>query len=244
MKKLICIILSALFLVLLSSCGKESPVEDFEYEMEDGEVIITGYIGSDLEIYIPSKINDRPVTAIGEEAFEGYDMTYVSMPDSVVIIEKEAFRNCACLKEIDFSKKLTEIGENAFMGCEALTKVDLPEKLETIRKSAFSFCPSLSSVKLPESLLMMEKDAFEEGENLGEIKIPDNTDIEVEVKERYMTSKWITSPVGGKVIDYISHSSELGEFNTALIVSENSKAYEKLSKINYSEFGLTVKVKN
>ena len=96
MKKRLVMLLLVLAALGLCACGRqESPVEDFEYEMVDGEVVITGYTGTDREIYIPAMINDRPVTQIGEEAFEGYDMTLVDIPEGVVIIHDSAFYKCA-----------------------------------------------------------------------------------------------------------------------------------------------------
>jgi hypothetical protein len=41
---------------------------DFVYEARNGEVTITGYTGSAKNVTIPSRINNLPVTAIGEGA--------------------------------------------------------------------------------------------------------------------------------------------------------------------------------
>lgn len=172
MKKLIYLFLASLLLVFLCSCGKESPAEDFEYEMEDGEVIITNYVGSELEIYIPAEINDRPVTVIGESAFEEYDMTFVYIPDSVTKIESGAFRYCACLTDVRFSRNLTEIGYGAFSECTELTEVSLPDKLENIDMYTFSDCESLEKIELPNSLISIEDEAFCGCTSLSDVEFP------------------------------------------------------------------------
>ena len=49
----------------------ESSVSDFKYNIiEDGEVIITQYIGSDTKVSIPEKIEGKPVTEIGIGSFD------------------------------------------------------------------------------------------------------------------------------------------------------------------------------
>lgn len=46
-------------------------VSDFEYSInDDGTATITGYNGSDTELTIPSEIDGKTVTGIGEDAFE------------------------------------------------------------------------------------------------------------------------------------------------------------------------------
>lgn len=107
------LILSVCF--TLCSCGqKASPVEDFEYEFENGEVTITGYIGSDLKVVIPSVIEDRPVTVIGKKAFKGYDLKAVVIPEGVVEIKREAFYGCECLESITVPDSLQKVGAYAF----------------------------------------------------------------------------------------------------------------------------------
>lgn len=146
---------------LLCGCGKteekkESPIEDFQYEMVDGEAVITGYRGSDREIYIPEEINDRPVTTIGEEAFAGYDMTLVSIPSGVKVIDKYAFKECSCLTEITLPEGLTRIESYAFYRCQALTDVHLPDGLEYLGSAAFGYCESLKELVLPDALTGFE----------------------------------------------------------------------------------------
>lgn len=92
--------------------AKSSPIEDFTYEFKDGEAIITGYIGTDMEIVVPDTIKERPVTCIGynEEdrkgAFEGYDMTSIVIPKGVERINDCAFEDCKMLERISLPESL------------------------------------------------------------------------------------------------------------------------------------------
>lgn len=116
MKKVLSLLLVVLLCILVSACGKQkaSPVEDFEYEFEDGEAIITGYIGSDLDIVIPYEIEERPVTVIGKEAFKGYDMKSIVVPEGVHTIEYCAFEDCNVLEKISLPDSIREIANSSY----------------------------------------------------------------------------------------------------------------------------------
>ena len=166
MKRFVCVFSVICLLALgLAGCGggagiPESPAEDFSYEMQDGQIVITGYTGTDREIRVPAKINDRPVRVIGEEAFAGYDMTYISLPDSVSAIVDGAFENCVCLEKIDLSENVLMMGKRVFSGCVGLKSIELPKQLARLGTAAFMGCTSLESVDLPATLFVLEEDVF------------------------------------------------------------------------------------
>lgn len=227
MKKMLLITIILLCMVL-SACGnKASPIEDFEFKLQDGEAIITGYKGSDLKIYIPSKIDERPVTQIGKNAFEEYDMTYINIPDSVKKILDNAFKKCTCLETVKFSKSLELIGN-----------------------SAFEECTNLNNVKLPTGLIYLEANAFASCDSLTKLEIPDNTKMNIGAYERpqgnigYMVT--FTSPIGSSyVIYYYNHNAQnnvnFEELPTVLIVSNGSSAHKQL--IGYEKYSLKFEVK-
>jgi len=112
----------------------------------------------------------------------------VNLPDSVKIIEAEAFRGWENLESINLPDSITEIGEYAFAETN-LVGIDLPDQLKTIRKGMFSNCQNLRRVELPDNLLYIEEEAFYNCEDLEEIILPDtikeigayafvNTDLE------------------------------------------------------------------
>ncbi len=61
---------------------------DYSYEiLSDGTVEITGYNGNETEVTIPSSINGKKVTSIGDDAFfECTSLTSITIPDSVTSI--------------------------------------------------------------------------------------------------------------------------------------------------------------
>lgn len=177
MKRFLSAIMSAILMLsvcfTLCSCGQTaSPVEDFEYEFENGEVTITGYIGSDLEVVIPSEIEDRPVTVIGEEAFMGYDMESITIPYGITKIEYKAFEDCVNLKTVNLPDSLTEI--DGFSGCESLEKIKIPDSVTGI--GDFSGCKSLTEITLPDSIDGLGSRTFMNCTNLKSINIPESID--------------------------------------------------------------------
>ena len=156
-----------------SNLEKASPVADFEYiENENGGITITLYKGNDKDVIIPSKINGKDVTVIGENAFEGNNLCSVKMPNSVTVIEKVAFRTCVELKEVFLSQNLKVIEGGSFISCYSLSSIDFPETLESIGEVAFEDCKSLNQIALPKGLNKLGKRAFANCEALKHINIP------------------------------------------------------------------------
>lgn len=175
----ICVLLLLLFsFAFMAGCGKrESPVEDFRYEIEDGHIVITEYIGTDREIVIPSEIENRPVTIIGEDAFREYDLVSIVMPDSIVRIREQAFQECECLETVVFSESLETIERYAFLSCSSLTEANFSDSLKSIGASAFSRCESLEKVNLPDGLEGIDETSFQLCSSLQGLEIPENTYI-------------------------------------------------------------------
>lgn len=179
MKKLLQVLLPVLVLgVVFSGCGrKATPAENYSYKMDSGEVTISGYHGTEREIVIPEEIEERPVTRIGENAFRDYDLTSIDFPDSLLVIEYEAFSGCDCLESISFGKNLEQIGSNAFSDCVALQKVSLPEGVTEIGDHAFEDCTSLQSVSLPNKLEEIGHAAFYGCTSLERISMPESLKV-------------------------------------------------------------------
>ncbi len=74
----------------------ERTYDEFEYvNLSDGTLEITKYLGEDIEIAIPYKIDGKVVSSIGESAFaNNEDLEYVFMYGSVKSIADNAFDGC------------------------------------------------------------------------------------------------------------------------------------------------------
>lgn len=148
---------------------------DFEWSYGDDydSVIITGYEGYSNEVFIPEKIDGKPVVEIGEGVFADYDITYVTIPDTVTKIGNSAFYNCFELQRVDMSDNVEAIGRYAFSYCVKLTEVQLPSTLKTVGDGAFEGCESLTSVNIPYGVESIGAYAFQSVPAFGKLVIPD-----------------------------------------------------------------------
>lgn len=98
----------------------ENP-DDFAYTFDDGKATITGYLGNDAKVTVPSALGGVPITAIGNGAFAGSGLHMIGIPDSVTAIGEDAFSQCQNLLSVDVPHTVQFIGEGAFDDCPLLT---------------------------------------------------------------------------------------------------------------------------
>lgn len=131
-----------------------TPYGSFRFEWNEE---YNGYFvyESDSNIYtsivIPQAYQGSLVVGIGEFAFGSYsNVQNVIIPDTVKVIESNAFNYCDYLENIVFNGKssLLEIKENAFFNCKTLTQITVPASVELIGLNAFSTCPSLERINV------------------------------------------------------------------------------------------------
>ena len=94
---------------------------------------------------IPSNLDGYIVTVIGANAFCYEDITSVTIPDTVVSLDVDAFDSCYQLKSVNLPNGLVEIGDGAFQCCKALESITIPASVVTIGY-AFRSCESLENV--------------------------------------------------------------------------------------------------
>ena len=102
-------------------------LDKLTYEIEDGKVTITDCDTSlSGDIVLPSKIEGKPVTSIGDRAFSGCSsLTSITIPDSVTSIGSYAFEDCTSLTSITIPDSVTSIDEDAFRFCDKLNQINV-----------------------------------------------------------------------------------------------------------------------
>ncbi|MBQ9288624.1 MAG: leucine-rich repeat protein [Clostridia bacterium] len=122
----------------------------FTWKGQNREITILSYTGDASDVVIPDTINNWPVTAIADSAFEGTSLRSIDL-GPVQVIGEDAFRDCTGLTRV-VMRSVTEIGESAFAGCTLLLNVTLPDTLTAIGNRAFAGCSKLPSITIPDTV--------------------------------------------------------------------------------------------
>jgi hypothetical protein len=162
--------------VITASAEEYLTYGDYEYTLlSDGTVEIISYIGDDTAVNIPSKLNGKTVTSIGNAAFRcDTNITSVVIPNTVTNIRSAAFEECYALKGVVIPGSVTTIGIGAFESCYVLTSVTISEGVKTIESDAFYGCEKLKSLTIPSSVTSIVDDAFEDCTGLTSISVDKN----------------------------------------------------------------------
>ena len=186
MKRILCFLMActmcASAAVGLSGCGCDDntssnsskpgyKVEPTEPDLTNGdfgffiinqeELMITKYTGSDTVIEIPESYKNYKVTVIG------------ASPSSIKQIEDYAFSSCHSLTKVNLSEGLEILNNSVFFNCSELREIKLPSTLKEIGPRAFSGA-ALNNVVLPDSgkLTKIDEYAFYQSRELTDITIP------------------------------------------------------------------------
>ena len=205
---------------------------DFEYTYEGQTMVYTvldedaktcatksGYFsngsdhpGNDIsgKLVLPSNPIDGDIEyvlkTIGDRSFEScYELTEVTIPNSVTTIDTRAFYwcsgltevtignsvttiglyafwNCSNLREIRIPDSVTDMGNGVFSGCSGLTEVTIGNSLTRIASGTFSGCSGLTEVTIPNSVMNIMTNAFSNCGNLTSFNILDG-DTEISIAE-------------------------------------------------------------
>ncbi len=136
-----------------------------------------------VEVEIPSEIDGLPVMIIGEGAFEGQKylgvgnierkkLSSITIPDSVVIIEDNAFDGCQYLKSITIPDSVVSIDNSAFADCPSLTSVTFPEHHISIGDKIFDNTPWLENQRSKNPLVIINNMVIDGLTCEGDVNIP------------------------------------------------------------------------
>ncbi len=139
------------------------------YEIDNGNVIINGYVSEPVAIVIPDKINDCPVVGIASLSFANCkSLENIVLPESISFIGDRAFINCDNLKNINLPDRLKTIEHNTFNGCKSIEQIKIPDGVTDIGLGAFKGCTSLKNITFPSNAKTIGTGAFDETEWLNQ----------------------------------------------------------------------------
>ena len=197
-------LLHSFFVLLLCIMGVDVSAHEIEVPNTDGVTIYYNYINNNTElavtfagswygyvkneysgvVVIPEEVtlegSKLKVTRIDNSAFSGcYDLTSITIPNSVTSIGDYAFCECRSLSSVIIPDGVTSIGEYTFSGCYDLTSVTIPNSVTSIGNYAFDNCTSLASITIPNKVTTIGVGVFEYCNGLTSIDIPNSvTSIE------------------------------------------------------------------
>ncbi|MCL2443638.1 MAG: leucine-rich repeat domain-containing protein [Treponema sp.] len=134
-----------LFFTFLTSKSYYNSEKDFQFVISpDGKSVeIVNYIGEKKEknvIRIPPKINNMPVTRIGENAFNGIGLADILIPDNVLYIGNYAFSGNRSVYEM-YIRQGGNIMLTPALAASSnwLNKINIPENVTFIGEGAFLY---------------------------------------------------------------------------------------------------------
>lgn len=179
------------------------------------------------EIVIPDS-----VITISTEAFRDcYRLTSVVIGGSVTSISDLAFYYCYNLMSVVIGDGVTTIGEWAFSGCDNLKSVIIPNSVTTIGNSAFRGCSSLKSVVIPDSVTSIGISAFYNCSSLTSVSIGDGV-IYIE-EEAFYNCNGLTSVVIGNSVKWIGECAFSSCNSLTSVVIPNSVTYIYLGAFSH-----------
>ena len=128
-----------------ASAAGDITVDGVDYTLDvDGAYVesCAGSRGYSGDLVIPTSVfgygKDYPVVGLGSWAFGNcYDLTSVTLPNTLVKIKRDAFYYCTGLTSIEIPNSVKTIGDGVFRCCSNLTTIYFGESLTEIGANVF-----------------------------------------------------------------------------------------------------------
>lgn len=176
----------------IQAVGNESQTEDgWKYEWNNGSIKITGYLGDETSITIPSKIDGARVTAIGNWQYFNKPIISITIPESVEQIDSAWFsgfckaENWHKLESINVdSNNKSYSSEDGVLYTKDRSGLLLypqgkngssfviPDSVKEIGHFAFTNCIQLTKVSILKGVMSIGVCAFKGCNSLKDVIIP------------------------------------------------------------------------
>ena len=152
----------------------------------DGTFCLTGTNITDARLILPGDACGTAVTAIGDYAFMGKDMSFVYIPDSIVTVGENPFRGCTKLATIVVNPENAGLYVSAegalyskadkrlvcFPAGLTANRLTIPAGVRSIGAYAM-YLVQTEEIVLPDSVTVIGEAAFAENDELAGIVLPD-----------------------------------------------------------------------
>ena len=167
----------------VTSTSEPTPIGYYGRISEFAEIEIDGVVQpSVVSAYTFDTIGEHTVkytlkdpTSIGYDIFNNcWNLTSVTIPDSVTSIGDDAFQFCRGLTSVTIPNSVTSIGRYAFQECYSLTNLTIPNGVTSIGSSALRKCSGLTEVAIPSGVTSIDEYVFQYCYGLTEVTIPNS----------------------------------------------------------------------
>jgi hypothetical protein len=179
----------------------EYPRINYKFDKDTNSYSVEKYYGGSFKIEIPETYKGKNVTKISKRAFKGSRVKEVILPNTIKIIEKEAFRECKNLEYIKFPSSIESLDQNLFTDSN-IKEVDLSSVLiNYIPGSMFFNCKELRNVKMGKNITELYTYSFYNCIALKELVFNDfvyinkdafyNVDLKIKASEIFGDEGWL-----------------------------------------------------
>lgn len=142
---------------------------------EDGSSYVCVGIGTcmDTQILVPAQYEGKPVSAIGDRAFEECDkIKSVVLPDSIISIGEEAFKSCRKCEHFQIPDTVESIGIGVFKHCTQMKEFRIPPSIRVVPEGMFEGCFRLRKIFMADTVAEIGSRAFYNCQSLERIILP------------------------------------------------------------------------
>ena len=265
MKKYLLITAVVLMAVLLlCGCNTKTAPEAPEYLYVtynlDGEefITLTKYMGKKTDVVVPAELDGKTVTEIGEGCFAETAVVSVTVPDSILVIENNAFAKCAALTSVTLPEQMLYMGYQVFSECTALKEITLPASgitefswgmfigagVETVTfregievlPANFFLGSSLKEITLPAGVKTLMQGAFGNCQNLTSVTL--NSDLITIEAGAFLSSAALTEIVIPASVQNLTEFAFVGcEGLTQVKFEGNATAFKNTDEALHALYG-------
>lgn len=135
--------------------------EGLLFERVDDAYVVSIGSAQETDILIPTHYNGLEVTKVKPQAFTASNITSVTLPNTVVEIGSQAFKNCVNLTTVTGMEKVATLSHEAFANCVQLNEIVLGDALLVIGNYAFAGCTGLTALHIPAQVVAIELHALD-----------------------------------------------------------------------------------
>ena len=154
---------------------------DYTYQLTEDEegAFIVKYHGPEAEVKVPDHMEEYPVVAIGDHAFEDFapNILSIELPAGITWIGVQAFATCDKLTSIVIPDGVTKLDDRCFLGCKSLESITLPDSITEVGDMAFAVCMNLKEITFGPNVESIGANAFQACQSLERVTVPAGTEI-------------------------------------------------------------------